>query len=219
MSKEMNRVRRMALNLIKKQVGYHAVPGVLSGLTDKQLAKIRTQRDVVKAGIVNLNLQEYLDVKAEEKAKKAASKKAKAHKAKNTPQSNVQSTPVTHGTITFGEQENIMMERIMQLIQDGLDYHGEYSKKPDGRSGYILVNASAARLERIMLDAQSKHTNKEIIDSLIKEYGSIQAVYRQIKRFIRAIYDDVYATWAGGGPVYEADLRIFANTVGGVDLG
>lgn len=211
---EASRIKRIIKRLLSTKE-YHITDLAkdLENLSERKLKKIRTQRDVIGAGLVKWSFDAWY-------AKKQAKKKPKKAKTKKAPKpAPIVPAPMKSGVLSISDGDSLLMDRILQQIEEGLDYTGEKIKKPDGRSGFILVNAAAARLERIMIDARMKRTDEEIIKDLLKAYGDIQTVQAQIRRFIRAIYDPIYAKWANGQAIFEADMRFFADVVGGNDTG
>lgn len=59
-----------------------------------------------------------------------------------------------------------------------------------------------------------KYAADEIFDRLKAEFGSIAEAKRFIKGLLLAVYDDVYATWAGGNEARQADMARLCRTLG-----
>lgn len=59
-----------------------------------------------------------------------------------------------------------------------------------------------------------KYAADEIFDRLKAEFGSIAEAKRFIKNLLLAVYDDVYATWAGGNEARQADMARLCRTLG-----
>lgn len=59
-----------------------------------------------------------------------------------------------------------------------------------------------------------KYAADEIVERLKAEFGSIAEAKRFIKNLLLAVYDDVYATWAGGNEARQADMARLCRTLG-----
>lgn len=59
-----------------------------------------------------------------------------------------------------------------------------------------------------------KYAADEIFERLKAEFGSIAEAKRFIKNLLLAVYDDVYATWAGGNEARQADMARLCRTLG-----
>lgn len=59
-----------------------------------------------------------------------------------------------------------------------------------------------------------KYAADEIVERLKAEFGSIAEAKRFIKGLLLAVYDDVYATWAGGNEARQADMARLCRTLG-----
>lgn len=59
-----------------------------------------------------------------------------------------------------------------------------------------------------------KYAADEITERLRAEFGSIAEAKRFIKKLLLAVYDDVYAKWAGGDGARQADMARMCRTLG-----
>lgn len=59
-----------------------------------------------------------------------------------------------------------------------------------------------------------KYAADEIFERLKAEFGSIAEAKRFIKNLLLSVYDDVYATWAGGNEARQADMARLCRTLG-----
>lgn len=59
-----------------------------------------------------------------------------------------------------------------------------------------------------------KYAADEITERLREEFGSIAEAKRFIKKLLLAVYDDVYAKWAGGDAARQADMSRLCRVLG-----
>lgn len=59
-----------------------------------------------------------------------------------------------------------------------------------------------------------KYAADEIFERLKAEFGSIAEAKRFIKKLLLAVYDEVYAKWAGGDGARQADMARLCRTLG-----
>lgn len=59
-----------------------------------------------------------------------------------------------------------------------------------------------------------KYAADEIVERLKEEFGSIAEAKRFIKKLLLAVYDEVYAKWAGGDAARQADMTRLCRVLG-----
>ena len=119
-------------------------------------------------------------------------------------------------------------EMIMNVIQEGMNYSGQYSKKQNGWNAKEAVQASGDRLNYILesavengkkLGLSETEAKKQVVAALKELYGSVDKIIDMISDLVYAVYDDVYAEWAQGIDAYEAELERMVGAINAEDMG
>lgn len=211
--RELSRVRKIISRA--KKAGLELEEGFdITNLHTNELKNIKSKKDLQRKG--------YLETKEKAEIR---------HRIMSTTQPrnvvNI-SDAANNRYIATGEnidRENVLssdgakeqIDMLENIIRTGENYIGGHSLKDT--TGAPLVQRSADRIGIILETARARHTDEELVKAINDKFGSIAEFARLLERLILALYDDVYAAWAGGNAAYERAISMIANTLGGDDLG
>lgn len=119
----------------------------------------------------------------------------------------------TYKTIPAGSDAKIQVDLIIKQIEEGENYRGKRA------SSEGLIQMSAGRLRVLFEEARRKYEDEEIVERLIKTFGSMEKCSAVIERLIYAVYDDMLAEWADGITAYEHLLSTVVGALGVMDPG
>lgn len=213
---ELRRVMRMAQKFI---TGDNYIPGSVNpeDLTERQLRNIRSKKDLIRRNIITWNQDKFFQEQGEKEEERRTEKlikkqQRKQRKAGKEP-SEFYTTKQDLMTITIDQSAEKTVDSILKMIDDGIAYHGELAKHEDS-DGYWFVNSAARALRYLFDAARSVMSDKEIVERLKREFGSIKDAKKLIKSLILSVYDKVYAVWADGQAARSADFNRLATCLG-----
>lgn len=213
---ELRRVMRMAQKFI---TGDNYLPGSVNpeNLTERQLRNIRSKKDLVRRNIIKWNQDKFFQEQGEKEearmTEKLIKKVQKQRRQAGKAPSEFYTTKGDRLTITIDQSAEATVESILKMIDDGISYHGELAKHEDS-DGFWFVNSAARALRYLFDAARNVMSDKEIVERLKREFGSIKDAKKLIKSLILSVYDKVYAVWADGQAARSADFNRLATCLG-----
>lgn len=208
MKNELKRVKKIMKNALRGDY----IPGAkdLKSLGKRQLSKIHSKSDLVRMGIISLDLGKWMEKQVTREERRMSRPK----RVRTTP---TRSAGAGSGVLS---QEGVWEARwttIMRSIGEGIRYDGHLSHRSyRGRrvDSHLMVNAASAEVERVFLMAEGIRTHQQIIEDLIRTYGSFEEALRCIKKLMLAVYDREYARWGGGSAAFRRDFQRLCDALG-----
>lgn len=109
-----------------------------------------------------------------------------------------------------GSEATIQIDMLLSILEYGIDYSGSAMK--DDKSAHVAVNESARKLQDIFNRARSRRSDEELLQNIIKDYGTVKHFATIVERLVLAIYDKEYH-WGAGVSAYEADMHDVEETL------
>lgn len=195
-------IRQMERLTVKAQkMGYDVDTLQIVGISKHARRNISSIRDLKKYGIISEDKRD--------RSKPSAERIRRNRDKVSNLREVLKDTYVNHG-------ENIPRERVfrgsqatvdMNMLQNMAEYGKNYRTLKADKSGEEAVNESGRRLANIIIEARKQHTDEELIEAINRNYGGVKKFAKLIERLVLAVYDDEYSKWAGGGDVYDVDVR------------
>lgn len=119
------------------------------------------------------------------------------------------------GRIYYGSEATAQINKLLSIAEYGKNYLGTRLKDYGvGNTALKLVQSSGEHLVRVIRAARRKFTDEELVERIIRDYGSVDFFSTIVERMVLAVYDKEYAEWAGGSNAYHADMMEIENTLG-----
>ena len=233
-SREVKKARRKALTRAKgikkrlEKAGYDLGDLDLESMSTRKLKNIdrkkmiqdyATQESIDKVIEDSKALKERKKILREQKKKLDAIRKKNPEKVVSIEEAKKQDESWkpgdTHKVIPAGSDAKIQVDKIIEMLEEGEDYHTTKSVV----SADDAVQPSAQRIMSMFLQARRKYSDEDIVKKLIQTFGSMDKVSETIERLIYAIYDDVLAEWANGSSSYEALISTISGALDVTDPG
>lgn len=117
--------------------------------------------------------------------------------------------------IYYGSEATAQINKLLLIAEYGKKYMGTRLKDYGAADTAIgMINSSGEHLVRVIRAARQKFSDEELVERIIRDYGSVDFFATIVERMVLAVYDKEYAEWAGGSNAYNADMWEIEKTLG-----